>query len=176
MFSIKVKTKEKHPNYSHDLETVIKELTTKKVVAGFPKGELNAPHYEYKWAHRMIKNKPPYPSIIDVAIWNNFGIGVPRREFMAEAAKKWQKSWEEKFEKVQEGMEKGHMDVEKFLDTMGIEGAHLISNTIRDWSVPPNSPYTQIMKGTEKNPVNNPLVDSGDMKNAPRHEIRSVSK
>ena len=176
MFSIKVKTKEKHPNYSYDLETVIKELTSKRVVAGFPKGELNAPHYEFKWARRKIKNKPPYPSIIDVAIWNNFGIGVPRREFMSEAAKKGQQQWEEKFEKVQEGMEKGHMDVQKFLDTMGQKGASIISRTIRDWSTPPNSLYTQIMKGSEKTPVNNPLVDSGDMKNAPRHEIRSASK
>lgn len=176
MFSVKVETKEKHPNYSYDLQTVIKELTSKKVVAGFPKGELNNPWYEYKWAHRMIKNKPPYPSVIDVAIWNNFGIGVPRREFMAEAAKKWHKVWEENFEKVQEGMAKGHMDVDKFLDAMGQEGESIISKTIRDWTTPPNSPYTQIMKGTEKTPINNPLEDSGHMRKSPKHEIRSASK
>lgn len=169
MFSVNVKTTEKNPNYSYDLKTVLKKLTEKKVVAGFPKGELNAPHYEFKWARRKKKNKPPYPSIIDVAIKNNFGIGVPRREFMPEAAKKWQKSWTEKLEVIQNAMEKGHMDVDKFLDTMGQEGASLISKTIRDWSTPPNSAFTIEMKG-----ANNPLVDSGDMKNAPRHEIRKV--
>ena len=171
MFSIEVKTKQTKPNYSHDLETVVKALTDKKVVAGFPKGQLNTPHYEYRWARRKEKNKPPYPSIIDVAIKNNFGIGVPRREFMAEAAKQWQKEWNSKMETVQDGMEKGHMDVEKFLDAMGQSGASIISKTIRDWTTPPNSAFTVEMKGD-----NNPLVDSGDMKNAPRHELRKVEK
>ena len=168
---LSVETKQTHPNYSYDLQTVIKDLTSKKVVAGFPKGKLNTPHYEFKWARRKEKNKPPYPSIIDVAIKNNFGIGVPRREFMAEAAKQWQKYWNEKFEMVQDGMVRGHMNVEKFLDTMGIKGASIISNTIRDWTTPPNSRFTVAMKGD-----NNPLVDSGDMKNAPRHEIREANK
>ena len=171
MFSIEAKTTEKKPNYTYDLKTVLKKLTEKKVVAGFPKGELNTPHYEFKWARRKEKNTPPYPSIIDVAIKNNFGIGVPRRDFMAAAAKKWQQSWIEKLEKIQDAMEKAHIDVDKFLDTMGIEGAHFISNTIRDWTTPPNSAFTIALTG-----ANNPLVDSGDMKNAPRHEIRKAEK
>lgn len=168
---LSISTRQTKPNYSYDLKTVIKELTDKKVVAGFPMGKLNAPHYEFKWARRKEKNKPPYPSIIDVAIKNNFGIGVPRREFMAEAAKKWQKQWNENLEKVQYGMVRGHMDVAKFLDTMGQSGASIISETIRDWTTPPNSAFTVEMKGS-----NNPLVDSGDMKNAPRHEIRKAKR
>ena len=168
MLSIKVR--ETNPNYSYDLQTVLKNLTNKKVVAGFPMGQLNTPHYEYRWARSKEKN-PEKPSIIDVAIKNNFGIGVPRREFMAVAAKRWQKEWQENFEKVQDGMVKGQMDVDKFLNTMGIAGASIISETIRDWTTPPNSPYTIKMKG-----ANNPLVDSGDMKNAPRHEIRKVAR
>ena len=169
MFSIE--TKQTKPNYSYDLQTVIKKLTEKKVVAGFPIGKLNAPHYQFMWARRKEQRKPPYPSIIDVAIWNNFGIGVPRREFMAVAAKEWQKEWNENLEKVQDAMVRGHMDVDKFLDTMGQAGASIISKTIRDWTTPPNSAYTIEMKGD-----NNPLVDSGDMKNAPRHEIRKADK
>ena len=106
-----------------------------------------------------------------MAVKNNFGIGVPRREFMAEAAKQWQKIWNEKFEMVQDGMVRGHMNVEKFLDTMGIKGASIISNTIRDWTTPPNSAFTIAMKGD-----NNPLEDSGDMRRAPRHEIREANK
>lgn len=170
MLSINVQVKEKNPNYSHDLKTLIKELTDKKVVAGFPMGKLNTPHYQFKHGRGKEKNPNP-PSIIDVAIWNNFGIGVPRREFMAEAAKKWQQQWEENLGKVQDAMIKGHMDVMKFLDVMGQAGASIISETIRDWSTPPNSPFTIAMKGS-----NNPLVDTGDMKNAPRHEIRKAEK
>lgn len=168
---LSIETKQTKPNYTHDLKTVVKNLTEKKVVAGFPLGKLNAPHYEFKWARRKEKNKPPYPSIIDVAIKNNFGIGVPRREFMKEAAKQWQKQWNENLDKVQDAMVKGHMDINKFLDGMGQAGASIISRTIRDWSTPPNSEYTIAMKG-----ANNPLVDSGDMKNAPRHEIRKADK
>ena len=171
MFSINVKTTETKPNYSHDLKTVVKSLTSKKVVAGFPKGQLNAPHYEFKWAKRNIKNKPPYPSIIDVAIKNNFGIGVPRREFMAEAARNWQKEWNESLEKVQYGMEKGHMDVDKFLEAMGQSGANHISKAIENCYTPPNSEYTKYMKMSD-----HPLIDSGDMKNAPRHEIRKAEQ
>jgi len=168
---ISVTVKEKNPNYAYDLKTVLKDLTSRKVVAGFPKGKLNAPHYQFKWARRKEENDPPYPSIIDVAIKNNFGIGVPRRDFMGVAAQKWQKEWQDNLEKVQDGMAKGHMDVEKFLHTMGQAGASLISKAIRDWTTPPNSPYTVKMKGS-----NNPLVDSGDMKNAPRYELREARK
>jgi len=168
MFSIS--TRQTKPNYTYDLKTVVKDLTSKKVVAGFPIGKLNAPHYQFKWARSQEKNDNP-PSIIDVAIWNNFGIGVPRREFMKEAAKEWQKQWAENLEKVQDGMVRGAMDVTKFLDVMGQAGASIISRTIRDWKTPPNSPFTIAMKGS-----NNPLVDSGDMKNAPRHEIRKATR
>lgn len=163
---LSVEVKQTRPNYSYDLKTVIKELTSKKVVAGFPKGKLNTPYYEFKWNRRKERNKNK-PSIIDVAVKNNFGIGVPRREFMAEAAKQWQKIWNEKMDKINDGMVKGHMDVDKFLDVIGQEGASIISKTIRDWTTPPNSAFTIAMKG-----VNNPLVDSSAMKNAPRHEIR----
>ena len=167
---LSIKTTQTNPNYYYDLNTVLKSLTKKKVVAGFPMGELNTPHYEFKWARSKEKN-PEKPSIIDVAIKNNFGIGVPRREFMAVAAKKWQKEWNENLEKIQDAMVRGHFDTDKFLNTMGIAGANIISKTIRDWTTPPNSPETIKMKG-----ANNPLVDSGDMKNAPRHELRSANK
>lgn len=171
MFSINVKTTETKPNYSHDLKTVVKALTAKKVVVGFPKGKLNQPHYELKWAKRDIKNKPPYPSIIDVAIKNNFGIGVPRREFMAEAAKNWQKHWTEELEKVQEGMEKGHMDVDKFLMAMGLNGENCVSSAIENCYTPPNSEYTKYMKMSD-----HPLIDSGEMKNSPKYEIRKAEQ
>ena len=170
MFSIDVKTTEKNPSYTKQLTTVVKSLTDKKVVAGFPKGELNTPHYEFKSGISKEHNKKA-PSIIDVAIWNNFGIGVPRREFMAESARKWQQEWVENFEKIQRAMEKGEIDVDKVLKTMGLSGENIVSTTIRDWQIPPNSRYTIKMKG-----ANNPLVDTGDMMNAPRYEIRKVEK
>ena len=168
---LSIKTKQTNPEYYKKLKTLVEDLTDKQVVAGFPKGKLNAPHYEFKWARRKEKNTPPYPSIIDVAIANNFGIGVPRREFMAVAAKEWQKKWNEGLDQIQDAMVKGKMDVMKFLNTMGLSGASIISKTIRDWTTPPNSDFTIAMKGS-----NNPLVDSGDMKNAPRHEIREAKK
>lgn len=168
---LSIKTTQTNPNYAHDLETVVKALTDKEVVAGFPKGQLNTPYYEFKWSKRKIRNKEPYPSIIDVAIKNNFGIGVPRREFMAKASEEWEKTERAALEQVQDGMAKGQMDVDKFMDVMGQDGANLISEAIENWTTPPNSAYTKHMKMSD-----HPLIDSGDMKNAPRHEIRRVVK
>lgn len=166
MFTVSVK--QKNPRYSFDLKTTLKKLTEKKVVAGFPKGKLNTPHYQYKNGRGKAQNKNP-PSIIDVAIQNNFGIGVPRREFMSVAAKKWQKMFVESYDQIQNALEQGHIDADKFLKTMGLAGANYISETIRDWTIPPNSPETIARKG-----ANNPLVDTGDMKNAPQYEIRKA--
>lgn len=166
MLSIDIK--QSNPDYIYNLITSLKSLQNKKVVAGFPRGKLNAPHYEFKWAKRKEKNKNP-PSIIDVAIKNNYGIGVPRRDFMTPAVKKWQKYINESLETLKKEIEDGRVDGDKFLKLMGLKGADLISQSIIDLKVPPNSPYTIEMKGSS-----NPLVDSGDMSRAPRYEIRKA--
>lgn len=143
----------------------LKKATEKGVVAGFPKGKLNTPHYE--------SDQPgePGPSIIDVAIWNNFGIGVPRRDFMTPASKKWQKYFNESLGKLRKELEKDESRIEKFLTLMGQKGADLISQEIIALRIPPNSPITIARKGSS-----NPLVDTGDMQRAATYQIRRRDK
>lgn len=168
MFSIK--TKQTNPNYTYNLKTTLKKLSGKKVVVGFPKGKLNAPHYEYEHGRGMSRSKKK-PSIIDVAIWNNFGIGVPRRDFMTPAAKKWQDFIQETFSAIQKAIEKGQIDEKKFFEMIGLKGADIVSQEIIDLSTPPNSPETIRLKGSS-----NPLVDTGDLAKSPIYEIREVDK
>lgn len=161
MFTVKIKVKEKNPEAFAALKKRMQEVARHKVVAGFPKGRLNNPHYEGE------KGKPG-PSIIDVAIWNNYGINVPRRDFMTPATKLWQKYIEKQVASFQDDIVSGAMDITMFLKLMGQAGAEFISDAIVKLQEPPNSPAT-----IERKKSSNPLVDSGDMSKAPIHEIRS---
>lgn len=161
MFTVKIKVKEKNPEKFAELKKRMQEVSRHKVVAGFPKGRLNNPHYEGE------KGKPG-PSIIDVAIWNNYGINVPRRDFMTPATKLWQKYIEKQVASFRDDIVSGAMDITMFLKLMGQAGAEFISEAIVKLQEPPNSPVT-----IERKKSSNPLVDSGDMSKAPIHEIRS---
>ena len=143
----------------------LKKATEKGVVAGFPKGKLNTPHYE--------SDQPgePGPSIIDVALWNNFGIGVPRRDFMTPASKRWQKYFNESLDALRKELAKDESRIEVFLRKMGEKGADFISQEIVALRIPPNSPKTIRLKGSS-----NPLVDSGDMQRAATYQIRRRDK
>jgi len=175
MFTVKIKIKEKNPDMLAAIKKRMAEIGRHKVVAGFPKGRLNNPHYEGE------KGKPG-PSIIDVAIWNNFGIGVPKRDFMTPATKLWQTYIEQQVASYQDDLVSGAMDIRMFLKTMGEAGAHFISDSIVKLQEPPNAQVTIEggwitkhgkpikIKGKKSS---NPLYDSGDMSKAPIYEIRS---
>ena len=156
-----VKTRMSDPEYFEKLKKNIKKLREKKVVAGFPKGKLNAPHYENS-------DKADKPSIIDVAIWNNFGIGVPRRDFMTPSSKRWNEKIQEYVDELGTDLVDGKIDADKFLDFIGQIGAEIISDEIIKLDTPPNAPETIARKKSS-----NPLVDTGDMARAPRWEIRN---
>lgn len=165
MFTVNIKVKQKNPEAFAQLKKRLEKISEKKVVAGFPKGKLNNPHYEGE-------DGKPGPSIIDVAIWNNFGIGVPRRDFMTPASKEWQEYFQQMVELAQNALIDGTQDIDEFLNMMGEEGAEFISQAIVKLRTPPNSPATIRRKGGK----NNPLVDSGDMSRAPTYELRRRAK
>lgn len=142
--------------YLKEIKDRVAQLSRKKVAVGFPRGKLNAPHYE------------DGSSIIDVAIRNNYGIGVPRREFMKIAKEKWVKFIEESFKDLQEDIIEGKIDYDDFLKVMGEQGAEFVRKSIVDLRNPPNAPSTIAQKGSD-----NPLVDSGDLSKAATYEVRS---
>lgn len=151
---------QKNPQAYDKLLKSAQKMTDKIVVAGFPKGKLNTPHYDNG------------ESIIDVAIHNNFGIGVPRRDFMTPSSKKWEKFFKESLAKVQKDLLNDKIDIDKFLNAMGQRGSDIISKEIIDLDYPPNAPSTIKAKGGKSNP----LVDSGDMSRATTWQIRRTKE
>lgn len=180
MFTVSAKIKEKNPNAFKNLKKRILELSSKKVVAGFPKGKLNNPHYENG------------ASIIDVAIWNEFGTyNIPRRDFMGVATKAWQQYFTEQVDLYKEDLLSGKMPIDNFLKLMGEVGAELIKDAIVKLRTPANAPIT--IKGgwmrnkktgkpfyVEGKKTTNPLVGggdhSGDLSKAPIYELRRKDK
>lgn len=161
MLSISAVTTQKKPNAFKNLLEKVTGMVEKGVVAGFPRGRLNTPHYESE-----EKGKPG-PSIIDVAIWNNYGLGVPRRDFMTPSSKRWKKFFSESLAQVQKEMLADKIDPDKFLKAMGQKGADIISQEIIALDTPPNSPATIAKKKSS-----NPLVDTGDMARSTTWQIR----
>ena len=162
MLSVNATVTESKPGSIKKLIEKMKRFSEKGVVAGFPRGQLNTPHYE--------PEKPedgPGLSIIDVAIINNFGINVPRRDFMTPSTKKWKKFFDESLDKIKKELENETVDVDKFLNLMGQKGADIISQEIIALRTPPNSPVTIARKKSS-----NPLVDSGDMARSTTWQIR----
>lgn len=164
MFTVNIKVKQKNPDAMAQLKKRLQNISDKRVVAGFPKGKLNNPHYE-------PEDGKPGPSIIDVAIWNNFGIKVPRRDFMTPASNEWQKYFEQMVEMNKNEIINGEINIDNFLNLMGQAGAEFISEAIVKLRRPPNAPAT-----IERKKSSNPLVDSGDLSKAPVHEIRRRNK
>lgn len=164
MFTVNIKIKENNPGVYKALKKRLEQISRKRVVAGFPKGKLNNPHYE-------PEDGKPGASIIDVAIWNNFGIGVPRRNFMTPASEEWQKYFKKLTEAAQEEITNGTINIDNFLNLMGQAGAEFISEAIVRLKMPPNALST-----IQRKKSSNPLIDSGDMSKAPTYEIRIKEK
>lgn len=162
MFNVSVKVENTNPKLLEQLKKRAQKLARRKVAVGFPRGRLNNPHYESEHGGQG-------PSIIDVAIQNNFGIGVPRRDFMTPATEKWQEWCAEFVDAVKAPLLEGKVNVDDVLGQMGMKGADIISEEIIALKTPPNAPETIIRKGSS-----NPLVDSGDMSKAPTFELRDV--
>lgn len=161
MLSISAVTTQKKPNAFKKLLDTVNGMVEKGVVAGFPRGRLNTPHYQ------SSANSKPGASIIDVAIYNNYGMGVPRRDFMTPASKKWMKFFKEAYTMVQREMIEEKIDIDKFLQDMGRKGQNIIYNEITALDTPPNAPSTIKRKGSS-----NPLIDTGAMRQAATWQIR----
>ena len=159
MLYVSAVTTETKPNLFQRILDSAKGLTEKGVVAGFPKGRLNTPHYENG------------ESIIDVAIKNNYGMGVPQRDFMTPSSKKWMKFFSESLDIVRRDMLDNKLDSDKFLKAMGQKGSDIISKEIIALDTPPNAPSTIAKKGSS-----NPLVDTGAMSRSTTWQIRREDK
>lgn len=175
MFTIDIKADVKNPDAIKKLQRRSKEIARRTVAVGFPKGKLNIAHYDNG------------ASIIDVAIWNNFGTAfAPRRDFMTPSTKRWKEFCTELANQMKMGILSGKIDIDYFLGLAGQEGVRIIQEEIDHLREPPNAPIT-IKGGWMRNKKSgkpfkvkgknssNPLIDSRDMLKATTYELREAN-
>lgn len=170
--------KENNPDWLDKVMAKAVKLTEIEAAAGFPSGqkELNTPHYDNG------------ASIIDVALWNNYGTyNSPARDFMTPSGKKAKERWNKIAPDLYNEVVNGKLDAVEALENAGQIGATEIKKAIVDLKTPANAPIT--VKGgwmhnkksgklfkVEGKKSNNPLVDTGAMANAATYVVRKKKK
>lgn len=130
-------------------------------------------------------------SVVDVAVWNEFGTDkAPERPFMRTAAKELTPIMAELGGKALSMLILGKVTLDKALDLLGLKAQAVIKRTITNWETPPNAPATILKKarktGREKIAAagakgkaaeaaalaayNNPLQDTNQMLNSVQYE------
>lgn len=165
------KRKTKNPNMLKDMIERLKKAPT--IAVGFP----------FSLRSRSDAKEPNGASVVDVAIWNNFGTEtIPERRFMEAAATQIPTQTKSQRLKLVKAVLDGKMPMEQATEILGVEAVMVIRKIINEWQDPPNSPLT-INGGwiTLKNgkrchikgkKANNPLVDTGLMRNMVTWELR----
>jgi len=129
---------------------------------GFPRGKegLGSAHYDSG------------ASILQVAIWNNFGTArIPRRAFMEMAAKAMQPKFKKMMQDAVKRINKGEITVKTVLKAGAQMGEAEVRKAITDGSWPPNSPET-----IKRKKSGSPLIASGDMRKYATSDVRPRTK
>lgn len=141
------------------LRATLEKATKKEVAVGYPVDVtgLGVPEPNYD----------DEASIIEVALKNNYGLGVPRRAFMDLASKSMEDTFIKVMHELGPKILSGEADVEKVLDVAGLMAEDDVRNAIREGNWRPNSPATIERKGSDV-----PLIDTGTMVNRVTHIVR----
>lgn len=107
------------------------------------------------------------PTVLDVAIWNEFGLGVPERSFLRETVDLNRESILERLQKELGAVIDGTRSREDALARVGIFVEGLVKQRIADGIDPPNSPVTIERKGSDK-----PLIDKGQLRSSIASKVR----
>lgn len=109
-------------------------------------------------------------SIIEVALKNNYGLGVPRRAFMDLASQYMKKTYKEVMEELGPKLLSGDATLEKVLEVAGLAAAEDVRKAITEGEWQPNSKATIERKGSDV-----PLIDTMTMHNRATHMVRDKS-
>lgn len=141
--------KRANPAWLKDLARKIEDVGKVELAVGFPSGVngVSSPHYENG------------ASILEVAVYNNFGIGVPRRAFFEQSKGPIQAAWHKRLKEQKISLYSGRARWRKFLQLVGIESQKIVQKKITDGPWLPNAPATIARKGSDK-----PLIDTGAMR------------
>lgn len=150
-----------NPRWIETLKLRLKQCDGKEVAVGYPRGKegVGNPHYKSG------------ASILQVAIWNNFGTeNIPRRAFMELAAANMQPKYRKLLRDAVKRINAGEIKIETILKASGAMGEAEVRKAIDDGGWNPNSPETTARKGSEV-----PLIDSGDMRKYVTSVLREKS-
>lgn len=178
-----VRVKRKNPRFLEDLKLRYKQKAIEAAV-GYPMGKdgVGAPHYptNQSGAYKSRKDKskpmsPPLgggPSIVEVAIWNNYGSGNgPRRAFMDQAAKAMQEKFRKMMKEAVPRINKGEITLKVVFKAAGLMGEAEVRKSLTGGPWAPNSPETVARKKSER-----PLIDSGDLRKYATSTVRPRTK
>lgn len=178
-----MKMKQKNPKWIEQLKVRYKQKSLEAAV-GYPVGKdgVAAAHYptNQSGTYKSRKNKskpmkPPLgsgPSILEVAIWNNFGTeSIPRRAFMELAAKNMQPKFKKMMKDAVKRINSGEITLEQVLKLAAQMGEAEVRKAIMEGEWPGNSPETIAAKESET-----PLMDSGDMRKYVTSDVRARTK
>lgn len=144
------------------LRVAMRQAEQLECAVGFPKGgkhDTGTPFYKGG------------ESILQVAIYNNFGFGVPRRAFMELATKNMTPRLNELLKYYLPQLIRGEVKMEKVLKIAGEIGVDEIRKAITDGGWQPNSPETIKRKKSDR-----PLIDSGEMRKNVEYVVRKVGE
>ena len=156
--SCMLKVKQKNKGWFSRLEK--RYVGANRVVAcGFPEG-----------TEAATVRYPDGPRVVDVALANNYGQGVPKRDFMNRAGPEIQKKTSGILRSAVRGLnEKGIDSYETKLKVAGNVGAGEIAQSIVKLRDPPNSEETIKRKKSD-----NPLIDTSLMMQSVTHIVRKT--
>lgn len=155
-----VTIKQTNKNFLKNLFKKLEKVDEIECAVGFPKDKVEPP-------------KSGEPSVIDIAIWNNYGTSTntPARNFMGLAEQEIRKNFKKDSEEVMELISRGGLDVEKFLSLEGEKAKAAIQEAITELKEPPNAPSTIKRKHSD-----NPLIDTGKMRQSVTYSVRKIKK
>lgn len=141
------------------LSSILNTVDKKEVAVGYPVGVtgLGSPEPAYD----------DEASIIEVALKNNYGFGVPRRAFMDLASKYMEETYKKVMDQLGPKLMRGEAELEKVLDVAGTVAAEDIRKAITQGNWRPNAPLTIALKGSDV-----PLIDTMTMHNRATHLVR----
>lgn len=141
------------------LEKTLKNSAKVECVVGYPKGinGLSTPEAAYDGK----------ASVIEVAIKNNYGLGVPQRAFFDLALIKIEKTYQKALNQYGPLLLQGKADFKKILDLAGRLAEDDVRNSIMDGDWEPNAPATIKAKKSDR-----PLVDTMTMYRRVTHKVR----
>lgn len=159
--TVSAEVKQKDPAAYDKFLRIITEQGKNEVAVGFPRGKAGVGNAHYESG----------ASILQVAMWNNFGTEhIPPRPFMYNANKDIQVMWMELCKKSQRRINKGEISPRTVMLAAGLKAEAILRMEITTLNYPPNSPTTILRKKSS-----NPLIDSGDMRKYVSSVVRPTS-